>query len=111
MWSWGWTTAAGRRTFTGAADRVGRQSDDRQVLIHAIADLADLPQGLHAVKAGHHMVQEDDEALTQAGVNVELGLDYCGGEEDFYREMLRMFCAQGQEKQAGINGYSGRFCP
>ena len=43
------------------------------------------------------------EALTQAGVNVELGLDYCGGEEDFYREMLRMFCAQGQEKRAEIN--------
>ena len=33
---------------------------------------------------------------------MELGLDYCGGEEDFYREMLRMFCAQGGEKRAEI---------
>ena len=42
------------------------------------------------------------DQLIQAGINVELGLDYCGGEEDFYREMLRMFCAQSGEKQAEI---------
>ena len=34
------------------------------------------------------------ERLAQAGVNVELGLDYCGGDEEFYLEMLRMFRAQ-----------------
>lgn len=32
--------------------------------------------------------------LAQAGVNVQLGLDYCCGQEEFYREMLRMFCGQ-----------------
>ncbi len=42
------------------------------------------------------------DRLAQAGVNVELGLDYCGGEESFYQEMLRMFCAQGGEKRAEI---------
>ena len=40
--------------------------------------------------------------LVQAGVNVEMGLDYCAGDESFYREMLRMFCAQGAEKRAEI---------
>ncbi len=42
------------------------------------------------------------DQLIQAGIDVELGLDYCGGEEEFYREMLRMFCAQGREKRAEI---------
>ncbi len=40
--------------------------------------------------------------LAQAGVNVELGLGYCGGEENFYREMLRIFHAQSGEKQAEL---------
>ena len=40
--------------------------------------------------------------LIQAGINVELGLDYCAGDEEFYQEMLRMFSAQGEEKQAEI---------
>ena len=40
--------------------------------------------------------------LAQAGINVELGLDYCAGDEDFYREMLRMFRAQSEEKRAEI---------
>ena len=42
------------------------------------------------------------DRLSQAGVNADLGLDYCAGDEDFYREMLRMFCAQGGEKRAEI---------
>ncbi len=42
------------------------------------------------------------DRLAQAGINVELGLGYCGGEENFYREMLRMFCAQSGEKQAEL---------
>ena len=40
--------------------------------------------------------------LTQAGVNVELGLEYCSGDEEFYREMLRMFYAQSGDKRAEI---------
>lgn len=42
------------------------------------------------------------DRLSQAGVSVELGLDYCGGDENFYREMLRMFSSQGEEKRAEI---------
>ena len=42
------------------------------------------------------------DRLAQAGVNVELGLGYCGGEENFYREMLRIFCAQSEEKRAEL---------
>ena len=33
---------------------------------------------------------------------MELGLGYCGGEENFYREMLRIFHAQSGEKQAEL---------
>ncbi len=42
------------------------------------------------------------ERLAQAGVNVELGLDYCGGDEDFFREMLQMFRDQNDSKKAEI---------
>lgn len=45
------------------------------------------------------------DRLAEAGVNVELGLDYCAGDEEFYREMLRMFCAQGAEKRAEIASF------
>lgn len=41
-------------------------------------------------------------SLVRAGINVGLGLDYCGGEEEFYREMLQMFHDQAQEKRAEI---------
>ena len=41
-------------------------------------------------------------ALAQAGVNVQMGLDYCAGDEDFYREMLGMFSGQGQAKREEI---------
>lgn len=40
--------------------------------------------------------------LVQAGINVETGLDYCSGEEEFYMEMLRMFRDQGTEKRNEI---------
>ena len=40
--------------------------------------------------------------LAQLGVNVELGLGYCAGDGNFYREMLRMFAAQAQEKHDEI---------
>ncbi|MCI8803566.1 MAG: response regulator [Oscillibacter sp.] len=40
--------------------------------------------------------------LVEAGINVDLGMDYCAGDESFYREMLRMFHDQGEEKRAEI---------
>ncbi len=42
------------------------------------------------------------DRLAQSGVNVDMGLDYCAGDEDFYREMLRLFSDQGEEKRAEI---------
>ena len=42
------------------------------------------------------------DQLSQAGINGEMGLDYCAGDEDFYREMLRMFCDQSSGKRAEI---------
>ena len=40
--------------------------------------------------------------LRRIGINVQLGLDYCCGEEEFYLEMLRMFCEQAVDKRAEI---------
>ena len=42
------------------------------------------------------------KSLISIGINVQLGLDYCCGEEEFYLEMLRMFCSQAKEKKAEI---------
>ena len=42
------------------------------------------------------------DRLARAGINTELGLSYCAGDENFYREMLRMFCAQSAEKREEI---------
>ena len=42
------------------------------------------------------------DRLAQSGINVDVGLDYCAGDEDFYREMLRLFSAQGKEKRTEI---------
>lgn len=42
------------------------------------------------------------DRLMQAGINVEMGLDYCCGEEEFYREMLRMFYSQSEVKRSEI---------
>lgn len=39
------------------------------------------------------------ERLQQSGIDVELGLDYCAGAEDFYLEMLQMYCDQEIEKK------------
>ena len=42
------------------------------------------------------------DRLVSAGMNVEMGLDYCCGEEEFYLEMLRMFYAQAAAKKDEI---------
>ncbi|MCI8637713.1 MAG: response regulator [Coprococcus sp.] len=49
----------------------------------------------------------EDEApfvcLERAGINVEMGLDYCCREEEFYLEMLRMFCFQSEERKEELD--------
>ncbi len=42
------------------------------------------------------------DLLSQSGINVQMGLDYCCGEEEFYLEMLRMFHSQSAEKRDEI---------
>lgn len=42
------------------------------------------------------------DLLAQAGIDTDLGLSYCAGDESFYREMLRMFHAQSAEKRAEL---------
>jgi len=40
--------------------------------------------------------------LRRIGINVELGLNYCYGAEDFYTEMLQMYYEQSTEKRSEI---------
>ena len=42
------------------------------------------------------------DRLAQAGINVELGLNYCGGDEKFFKKMLSMFLAQSEGKRGEI---------
>lgn len=42
------------------------------------------------------------ERLEQIGIRVETGLSYCGGEKDFYLEMLQMYCDQSEAKRREI---------
>ena len=42
------------------------------------------------------------DGLRRIGMNVELGLNYCYGAEDFYTEMLQMYYDQSAEKRAEI---------
>ena len=42
------------------------------------------------------------DRLAQAGVDVEMGLNYCCGDEDFFKDMLRMFQDQSGDKKAEI---------
>ena len=42
------------------------------------------------------------DRLAQAGINVELGLNYCGGDGSFFRKMLRMFHGGSAGKKAEI---------
>ena len=56
--------------------------------------------GLPEAAAGQSPLPCD--RLVQAGIDVPLGLDYCGGDEDFFREMLQMFCDQSVQKREEI---------
>ncbi len=40
--------------------------------------------------------------LSRVGINVQLGLDYCCGEDGFYMEMLDMFYTQAEKKKSEI---------
>ena len=42
------------------------------------------------------------DRLAQAGINVEMGLNYCGGDSGFFRQMLQMFRDQSKTKKAEI---------
>lgn len=43
------------------------------------------------------------DVLAEVGINAQLGLDYCCGDENFYLEMLRMFHGQSDAKKKEIS--------
>ncbi len=67
-----------------------------------VLEAPEAPEVLEAPEVPESKPSLPYEELTKAGVNVDLGLDYCGGEEDFFREMLRIFYAQGADKRAEL---------
>lgn len=61
-------------------------------------------KGLDKQEIATQQAQPDTpiEKLGRAGINVEMGLQYCSGSEEFYIEMLRMFYEQSVDKKKGI---------
>lgn len=68
-----------------------------------------LPEVAETTDADMREAEPDTEAslpfgcLQQVGINVQMGLDYCCGEEEFYLEMLQMFHEQCSEKKKEIH--------
>ncbi len=82
----------------------------RCIQYHSSADLKSekFEHTAPAAPALNESVPETDSSfslddLTQVGINVKLGLDYCSDEEEFYLEMLQMFLEQYTQKRDEIN--------
>ena len=92
----------GRNAPAGAETDPAGEAPEQPAVGTAPEESAEAPEkaGVPEAAAGGPALPWD--RLVQAGVNAEMGLDYCAGDESFYREMLRMFCAQGAEKRAEI---------
>lgn len=77
-------------------DRQPAETEEKVFLEEHTYTAPDDPEG----DAGHPCDQEfrSYAPLTQAGINVKMGLDFCCGEDDFYLDMLQMFASQGEEK-------------
>lgn len=94
------TSAAVPAEDAGAAPAEEKRDDSKEKPVLTECDQELEADATPEAAAGETMLPYD--LLTQAGVNVELGLNYCSGDEEFYREMLRMFCAQSMDKRAEI---------
>ena len=60
------------------------------------------PAGREEASGSTEEASRPFDVLAQVGIDVQMGLDYCGGDEEFYLEMLQMFCAQSGEKKVEI---------
>lgn len=62
-----------------------------------------LERALRHVLSEQHVRHEKElsplERLGSYGINTELGMGYCSGSEEFYTEMLKMFCEQSADKK------------
>lgn len=86
-----------------AADEPQRASDSQDSLEAAESETVGGSQGKNIENTDMPEDSSSDyNVLEQSGINTKTGLDYCGGEEEFYLEMLQMFCSQGKEKEKEI---------
>lgn len=90
----------GKTDFTESAPSKNRQPHPDS------ADYDTQEKGLPQFGSADYSAAEDSSQsftpLTEIGVNVQLGLDYCCGENTFYMEMLDMFYTQAEKKKAEI---------
>ncbi len=87
--------------FTGAIQVVPAAPTAAAAPVAPAAAMSDLETATSPETAVEEPVIPSDR-LTRIGINGDLGLDYCAGDEDFYREMLRLFCVQSAEKREEI---------
>ncbi len=84
----------------------GNADQDEQAAAHAETaqdlPLEDAPEAAVSPDAQEDALSMTYAALTEAGIDTQLGLDYCCGDDEFYLDMLRMFSDQRQEKRQEI---------
>lgn len=87
-----------RRVLPKELIQYGEEDSEKEV--HTLDEDADLLKPEEGMDDHSHMSRYD--LLIRAGINVKMGLDYCCGEEEFYEEMLQMFCSQREERKEEI---------
>lgn len=95
-----------REGFTEFVPKPIERSALERVLRRVLPENVGIPAGAAPEKipaAGEALpVEEPFAVLRQAGIHVETGLDYSGGDEEFYWEVLKMFCEQSADKREEI---------
>ncbi len=94
-------TAAGPSALLADGRGASQSAKQRRVLQAGQGDLSGeeaFPEAAQETSEPRGML----ERLEQIGIRVETGLSYCGGEKDFYLEMLQMYCDQSEAKRREI---------
>lgn len=74
----------------------------RRVLPKSFIQYGAEPVAEDSLPAAEEVPFNPFDVLSEVGINAQIGLDYCCGDENFYLEMLRMFHGQSEAKRAEI---------
>ncbi len=89
-----------RRVLPKELIQYGAEPLDSDMEAHTLDEDADLLKTEEGMS--DHSRTSRYDLLIRSGINVKMGLDYCCGEEEFYEEMLQMFCSQREEREEEI---------